>query len=485
MERVRQILRREQGGYVLLLTLIVTVFLFISLSGILSLSLVNLASAKRTVFDTNALYAAESGVDNAVYNLNQTSGSYTGTTSCPISGTSGAVQLYSDSVKGKATYQSCVTGGSISHEYYVYVTGKIYQNATAANPVSTRKLKVVVEGSPAGSYAVQTGPGGLIMRNSANVSQGPIYIGGYLTMSNQSSIGTSTLPIAVNVANYRCPAGGTGSYPQECTGNSNPNPITINGSQPHIYGPVNANEQLNSYPSNMTNTGLQNISGVSAPALPGYDRVAQVSAVSTTWTPAQANCSGNGKNAITAVTWPANLKITGDLTLTNSCTITISGNVWITGSFDMRNSSIIKVADSVATQPTIMVDGSNGVQTEQTSTVATNSTQVGMEFITFYSTNACSVGTNAGSYCDDLVAGGHNQDLYNSQSTTTINIGNQGDAAGSVFYSKYTKTTVGQAGTLGALLGQTIDLGQSGNLVFTSTVVTGNYSYDVKYYEIQ
>jgi hypothetical protein len=42
---------------------------------------------------------------------------------------------------------------------------------------------------------------------------------------------------------------------------------------------------------------------------------------------------------------------------------------------------------------------------------------------------------------------------------------------------------VGQGGTLGALLGQTIDLAQSGNLIFTSTVVTGNYSYDIYHYE--
>src|SRR5262249_19641672 len=153
--------------------------------------------------------------------------------------------------------------------YIVYSVGKVYKTASASSPVSTRKLKVVVEGSPAGAYAVQTGPGGLIMRNSANVSQGPIYIGGFLTMSNTSSIGTSSLPIAVSVANARCPVGGGATWPQICNTGTNPNPITISGTQPHIYGPVSANDQTNSYSSNMTSPGLTATSGVSAPSLPG------------------------------------------------------------------------------------------------------------------------------------------------------------------------------------------------------------------------
>jgi hypothetical protein len=103
-----------------------------------------------------------------------------------------------------------------------------------------------------------------------------------------------------------------------------------------------------------------------------------------------------------------------------------------------------------------------------------------MEFITFYSTNACTTATTSGGYCDTLTG----SDLFNSEQVKTVDIGNQGAAAGSVFYAKYTKVTLGQAGSIGALLGQTIELGQSGNLVFTTTVVTGNYSYDVYFYDL-
>jgi hypothetical protein len=479
LDELRRPFREEgQGGYVLLLVLITSITLFIALSGILSLSLANLSGAKRTMFDTGALYAAESGVDNAVYQLTSSGGTYTGTTSCPVTGTSGATQTFNDTVKGKGTYQTCVAAGTIAHEYIIYSVGKVYKTSTASSPIATRKLKVVVMGNPVGAYAVQTGPGGLIMSNSATVSQGPISVGGFLTMSNSATIGSTSSPIPLSVANYRCPQGGSGagSFPRACNTNEYPNPITINSSQNHIYGSVIANDQQNQYSTQITNTGIIATSGATMPTLPTYDRVAQVNAVANNLTGAQASCSGNG----TTVTWPANVKITGNVTMTQSCKVIVSGNAWVTGSFAMSNSSVIQTGASVATQPTIMVDGAGGVTTQQTATVATNATNIGMEFITFYSTNACTTSTTGG-YCETLTA----SDLYNSQTIQTISIGNQGAASGSVFYAKYTEVSLGQAGSIGALLGQTINLAQSGNIVFTSTVSTGNYAYSVSYYEFQ
>lgn len=471
--------QEEEGGYILLLSLLMALTLFITLSGILELSLTNLSSVKRTMFDTSALNAAEAGIDNAILQLNSSNGGYTGTStaaSCPSASMNNDVTVFNDTVKGKGTFSTCVTNGSISHEYIVYSWGKVYRTATDTNPISSRKLKVVVEGSPAGSYAVQTGPGGLIMRNSSAITQGPVYIGGYLTMSNTASIGTSSIPIAVSVANARCPAGGGSTFPQICSTGANPNPITLNSGQNHIYGNVSANDQINTYSSQITNSGVVATSGVAAPSLPGYDRVAQVSAVTGSPIDASTICASSSTYTI-----PANAKIVGDLTLKNSCTVTVMGNVWLTGSLTLRNSAKIVVSDAVASQPTMMIDGSGGMSLQQTSSIVPNSSFIGMEFITFYAgaSATCTTGTSAATYCDSLTG----TNLYNAQNLITINFANSGDAKYSVFYSKYTETTVGQKGTLGALLGQTIDLAQSGNLVFTSTVVTGNYSWDAGYYE--
>jgi hypothetical protein len=480
--------QKSEGGYVLLLMLITSITLFIALSGILSLSLANLASAKRTMFDTGALYAAETGIDRATNELTAANGAWSGTGisgSCPMAATDlgGQVEAFNDTVKGRGTYQICAEAtGDLDKEYVVYVVARVFRTASATTPIATRRIKTIVHGKPAGSYAVQTGPGGLIMRNSANVSQGPIYVGGYLTMSNTASIGKPSLPIDVSVANARCGNGGQGAgigqYPQVCATGVLPNPITINGTQPHIYGDVAANDQTNSYPLYMTNAGLGATSGVAAPSLPTYDRPAHAAAWaaagSPTLTPAAATCAGNSGT----ITWPANVKITGNVEIKQSCEVIVSGPVWITGNFLMRNSALIRTAESVSTQPTIMVDGSGGVVTQQTSTIATNSSLVGMEFITFYSGNSCTLATD-GTYCQTL----NGPQLFSSKDIVTVDIGNQGAAAGSVFYAKYTKVTLGQAGEIGALLGQTIDLAQSGNLVFTSNVVTGNFEWGVSFYD--
>jgi hypothetical protein len=299
-------------------------------------------------------------------------------------------------------------------------------------------------------------------------------------MKNTASIGDSGNPIGVNVANARCNNGAntfgppyTG-YPTVCNPGIDPNPITIEGVQNMIYGTVNANGQTNAYSGQMVNSGLGAVTGVTAPSLPGYDRVAQKNAVVGSPIDASTICSGHSST----YTIPANAKITGDLTLTNSCTVTVTGNVWLTGSLDFRNQSKIIIADSVATQPTMMIDGLNGITLEQSSSIIPNASSIGMEFITFYSPSACTTATDA-SYCETLTG----PNLQASQDLVTVSLGNSGNAQFSVFYAKYTKTTVGQKGTLGALLGQTIDLAQSGNLVFDSTVVTGNYSYDAGFYE--
>src|SRR5262245_56869378 len=88
---------RGEGGYVLLLVLLMATSPFIALSGILSLSRTNLASVKRTMFDQSAINVAEAGIDNAILQLNNTAGTYTGTStsgSCPGSTMNNDVQVF-------------------------------------------------------------------------------------------------------------------------------------------------------------------------------------------------------------------------------------------------------------------------------------------------------------------------------------------------------------------------------------------------------
>jgi hypothetical protein len=462
-------LNSQQDGYVMLLAIIMAITLFISLGGVISLTLVSLNSAKRSIYDLSSLYTAEAGIDNAVFQLNANQ-SYTGTnTSCPLSASGeNPVTLFSNTNQGKGTYENCVTAGSIPNEYVVYSEGKVYRSTTDSSPISTREVRAVIEGSPAGSYAVQTGPGGLIMSNSATINNGPISVGGYLTLSNSATIGSVTSPLTVNIADERCPKSADNTYPRLCANGEYDNPITINSPSNHIYGTVNANNQTNNYSTQMTDPGLQATSGVTAPTLPTYDRSAQKSDVSNYMDGSDASCSGS-----TVQTWPANLKISGDVTLGNNCVTYVSGNVWITGSLSMSQKAIIKPKSGLATQPVIMIDGSSGMTLSNQSYVADNSNSTGIEFITYYCGSGCDP--------DSTVTGAA---LAASQTINTITLGQQSNAPGSVFYAYWSEITVNEGGTLGAVLGQTINLAQSGSISFISTVSTGNYVFDVRYYQV-
>jgi hypothetical protein len=459
-------LTHRQDGFLLILTLLQGLVVMTILGGVMTLGLYNLNAAKRSLYITDANYAAEAGADRFMYEINQNT-NYTGTnTVCPITSSgSNPVTLYNNS-SGRATYETCVTAGSITNEKIVYAVGKVYVPASSTTPKSTKTVRLIIEGTPAGNYSIQTGPGGLVMSNSATITTGPIYIGGYLTMSNTARIGSAASPVAVNVANMRCPTPVDATWPQICSMGTQNNPITINNTA-HIYGDVKANGQTNT--SAISNPGVTATSGVSAVTLPDYDRTAQKNAVSTTITSATGSCSGSQNK-----TWAANTKITGNVTLSNSCTITVAGNVWITGNLNLSNTSQMKVAAGLTTAPVIMIDGSSGVTLSNQSVVAANAGGVGIEFITFYSTAGCSPD------CSSVTG----TNLNSSMNVTTVSIGNQGLAASSTFYARWTGLILSNGGNIGSILAQKITLSNSGNITFgVGAGGASSYSWDVRYYE--
>ncbi len=456
----------KQSGFILILTLIQSLVVLTVLTGVMTLALYNLGAAKRAMYITNATYAAEAGADRAMYQINQDD-TYTGTnTSCPVTSTgSNPVTLYNDTT-GRATYETCVVAGSISNEKIVYAVGKVYVPASSTSPKSIKTVRLIAEGTPAGTYSVQTGPGGLTMINSATITIGPILIGGFLNMNNTARIGSAAAPVGVDVANMRCPTPVNASWPQICSSGTQDNPITMNNTA-HIYGDVQANGQINT--SGLSNGGLVASSGVPTVTLPDYDRASQKAAVTSTLTSGNASCSGSASKS-----WAANVHVTGDVTTKNSCTITISGNAWIDGNLTMNNTSTFKVADTATTRPTVMVDGSSGITLNNQVVIATNAAGIGIDFITFYSGNGCS--PDCGS-----VTG---PNLNTAMGITTINIGNQGLAPNSTFYARWSGLTLGQSGNIGSILAQAITLNNTGNITFGSaSSLSSIYSWDVRYYE--
>lgn len=430
----------------------VMILLTVSALALATFTINHYSRVQNDVLASNALLSAEAGAEQTLYELNQDS---------DFSGYASEQEFFNDTTQGRGTYQTQVLPGSISNEKLIIATGRLYRRAGDSQPKVTRKVRLTVVGTSPNTYSVQTGPGGLVMGNSATIANGNVYVNGTLTMNNSSRIGSSSNPLNVWAAHISCPTSGGSSYPSQC---SSGQPISIIGTQAEIYGEVRATNQTNG--SHMYNPGLIADSEAAPIGLPAYDRDAQKAAVATTISGAAASCSGSQTR-----TWEADTKITGNVTIANNCVVTVNGNIWITGTLTLSNSSRLKLGNSVTTAPYIMVDG-NSISLNNTSSVLANAGGIGFWFINYYSTASCAPD------CADVTG----TDLYNSKDLNTISLGNSGLAAGSVFFARWTKVTLGQSGSIGAVLGQTVELNNTGNISFGTQLSSGTSIWSIKNY---
>ncbi len=448
----------NQRGSILLVFIITLPFLITIALYYMSLSLTSFQVARFDQFHSMAQLAADAGADYSIEQLNLDNNWST---------TGGEVTLHTDS-QVRTTYNAHVVSTTKSIKT-VAVTGKTYRPANAS--VANRSVSIYIDIRPVttGLFGIIGGEGGLYMSNSSKIVGGDVFINGDVHLQNTSQIGLSTKPLVLKVADQICPVPPDATYPQVCAPNAGPQPITVS-TNGNIYATVKATNQTNG--TNMYSPGLVAGSTVAPEPLPTYDRDAQKSAITVTKTPSQATCSGNNGT----LTWPANLKITGDVVLSNGCVVTIMGNVWITGKLLLTQSSQIVVPDSLGTnRPVIMVDGSAGAGFNNTSQLIANSSDTGVEVITFWANAGCSPD------CSSVTG----LNLYNSRNVSTISLNNSGDAPNSIFYAYWSQVTVGQSGAIGAIIGQTINLSNNGTISFGAPQSTGDITWVFKGYRRQ
>lgn len=437
-----------QKGSIIISLVITMPFLILITVSYLNYSLNNYRVARKDQFHTYAQLAADAGID---YAMQQISADNT------WSGTGGPITLQNDS-SAKTTFETTLATVDSTTKTLTTI-GRTFFPATSSAASSTVKIVTTLRAVNSGNYSIVTGVGGLTMSNSSKILGGDVFINGELSMSNTAQVGLSTSPVNLYVAQQNCPSPATAAYPRLCTSGEKGQPITINNSA-KIYGNVRANNQTSG--SGMSNPGLTASSGVVPAALPTHDRDAQKTAIANTVTGSSVSCSGNGSNDNKVI--EANTKVTGDLTLRNSCTVTIKGNVWITGKLDTANTTKLILDNSAGTNTAIiMVDGISGVALSNTTTVQQNSSNTGFQFITYWSAASCSPD------CSNVTG----TDLYNSRGTTTINLNNSGNAANSIFYARWSKVDVGNTGSIGAIVGQEINLHNSGTITFSTSIGTG------------
>lgn len=448
-------MKYSQRGSALLPFVIVLPFLILIAGYSMSLAASSYRLARNDQMNTHAQLATDAGID---YAMNQISANQDWACT-PVKVdpcTPDEVELHNDG-QIKTTYEVSVANPNPNSKVLTAI-GRTYRPATAASPESTVKVVVDLRPVKSGDYSVVAGAGGLYMSNSAKVLGGAVFVNGEVVMQNFSQIGLSTDPVTLDVAHQICPAPSDpkfeDQYPRVCDPGESGEPIAIQDSA-HIYGDVCANNQIGPEPA-MTLDGLIACSAVTPQALPPHDRQAQKDAVvPPEQTGAWASCDSNNEPPRT---WPANLKINGDVTIKKKCKIYITGDVWITGNLELSNSAQLITHDSLGeTRPNIMVDGQTAKLTNSASLVS-NASGTGMQIINYWSNTACSPD------CSEAQMTGSN--LYNSRNQVTIELDNSAAGPESVFYARWARLQVNNAGQIGAVVGQTIELKNSATVTF-------------------
>lgn len=449
--------RGQTSGVILPVFVFVMVFITVAALAIANFAINHFTRVTQRIAETNATLTAEAGIEETVAELNDND-TFLGFTT--------PQEFFDNQEQGRGTYETTVLDTSLDNEKEIVSTAKIYLPHEGTDPVEVHRVKVIVKGEITGRFSVQSGVGGLEMSNSATVANGDVYVNGGISMQNTAEIGTESDPTNVWAAHFTCPDPADSTYPQQC-GSDEGEPITIQN-RAHIYGEVRATNQTNG--DGMSHPGLVSGSSADFRELPGHDRTAQQDAVEVTRSNDDASCSGSESK-----TWAANTHITGgQVTANNSCTITVAGDVWIDGSLEMNNISQLIVDDSVSTdRPVIMIDGQNGFKIQNNTEIITNSDGTGLNIITYWSDADCSPD------CDDVTG----VDLANSQGQTTIDINNSTIASDSVFYARWSAVRLQNSGTVGALIGQTVKLQNTGNIVFNAEDVIGDRTWVIKTYQ--
>jgi hypothetical protein len=443
-------INHSEDGFILPILLFTGIAIVLMILAISSETVTNNNTAIHSNYTVQAQLAADAGLDDAMNKMN---------TVDDWTGTGGEITLLNDSARNiKTTYLVTLTDGEDDIHKTLSVTAKTYSPTTATTAKVTRKYLMDIEAvtTGVGPSSVVTGVGGLIMNGNSKVTGGDVVVNGIITANNGAQIGLSTNSVNVRVADQVCPIPANSSYPQVC-GSGHPEPIQLNNNS-LIYGNVQATNQVTG--TNMFNPGLIAGSDFDPVPLTSFDRVSfknTINASGQTLTGAAAsNCPNGG-----TVNWPADVKITGNVSIQNKCTIKINGNVWVTGNVNIQNNANMEVQSGVGTPiPDIVVDGSSGFVIGNNGSITRNASGTSVEVLTFWSSAACS--PDCGS-----VTG---TDLYTSQQALTLDLSNTGSAPGAVLYAYWSKVRLSNNGALGAVSGQTVELGNNAVINFTSSV---------------
>lgn len=130
---------KNQSGSIIVSIMVIMIFLTMTIMSLAVVSQSNITRSTQRIYLLQAQYAAESGADIVVANLNTSAGSYAD------SGVEKVLFTYAPNYR--ATYKSTVTDTPNPNKKLVVSVGSVYQPATATAPKFTYKINVAVERS--------------------------------------------------------------------------------------------------------------------------------------------------------------------------------------------------------------------------------------------------------------------------------------------------------------------------------------------------
>lgn len=462
-------LRSNQSGMMLVSILIITAVLVLIGFSLASLTVSQYSISNEKVYSANGLLVAEAGIERSLLELNS---------SDSFAGFPTEQEFFNNTTQGRGTYTVTVENATETNTKYITATSKVYRYNKSDTPESTKIVKVTVVGTSSEGYSVHTGPGGLILGGSANITNSDVYVNGGITMTGAAKIGTAAFPLNVNVANQMCPTGNNpgATYPTVC---STGQPISTAYST-NIYGSVCATGQTSNHNGSTNpngnilpgNGGAGLKLGCVAPPVtpPTYDKAAHVASMTTT--------AASNSNTYTCQswpfdrTWPANLRLNGNVSIAGSCNVVIKGNAYITGDLTLGGASRITVDNSLgSTRPVVVVDGK--ISVGGSAQMIANNQGTGIYFISYKSNAPC------GSNCTTITG----TNLKNTQSLETVSVGGGVNLPGMIFQAYWGKITIAGSGSIGSAVGQTVDMSGAGTVVFGTALSSGDRTWTITSYQ--
>lgn len=362
--RVRSLVHKDQRGVIIIGAFIITLF-FLSVSiAVAEFSVAHYTSARRSLQGLSALSVAEAGADETMLKLNQVS---------TYSGTGGDIVFFNDSVKGKGVYNTTVAPGTLNNEKIVVTTGKIYLPASAAQPIATRKIRLVLRGAEPFVYAVQGGNSGPIYMygNTGINAPAKIFSNKYIRIQDASVSASGTFQVA-----DKDPTAAYSSFNCSIDGNNHILNSTINVR----YNINNANCGIDTAGDTVT----QNDSSIGPQSLPTVDKAGILSTIA-----ANASCASinNTDYHLKNANYPQQTGGTlCDVTLDKNKTYTLDGNVYIRGNLTVDGDTI-QADSSLTSDVYVLVDGTINFQGNSTS-ISTNVNNVAITFVSYSSVDS-------------------------------------------------------------------------------------------------